>query len=536
MTVDAALLLTPTPSERTDGPTATVRRWLLAGVGGLALALGLFRIGRPAPWGDEAVTVIVVRRSWSGILALSGGADAPMILYYLLAKAWSTALGWLPTLTAVRSLSAVAAALAVVCLAAVAARLSGLAAGVGAGGVLMLLPGFTRYAQEARPYALLVLATTAGWLAWAAWRRPEPGRDGPGVRRVVGSPGGALAYLATLAAAPLLHLFGLLQWPAQLLADLTAPGLAWRARWRRVLLTGGAMVAVLLVVGYPVLSAMVHGTAAAPRQFSRIRNVLAQTITAFTPIEPALPVLVLAGLGLVAGLVRTGVTSPHRDLVRVAALWFLVPLGLGIGLALTRPVLLRARYWQPLLAPLAALAAVALVALAHAVFVLLAPTGTGARRRAVAALAAAAVGLGGVAALVVAAVPHQIAIRQSDGHRVRLAPAVTKVAALLADDPDLPVLVSPRSRSVILVASRPEWTARNPLIRIEDAGTSAWPVEESAEVVAARLLGHDTAVWVLADRGPTKRPVAAPAILDGTGFELVEVSRAGTWWVAVLQR
>jgi hypothetical protein len=550
----ARQLSTPTPLPGEDRGLTLLRRGLLAGIGVLALVAGVFRIGRPAPWADEGVTVLVVRRSWGGILGLAGGADAPMVLYYLLAKAWSQALWWLPTLTAVRTLSATAAALAVVCLAALVARYSGLATGVLAGLLLTGLPGFTRYAQEARPYALLTFATVAGWLAWAAWRRAEPvpsdpgasgagaslagssGTSEPPLRRALTVAAGSWRYLVTLAIAPLVHLFGLLQWPAQVLADLTAPGLAMRARLRRALTTVALMVAVLVVIGYPVLIAVLRGTGPTRlRALSRLDRVFAQTITGFIKIGPAVPLLVLAGVGLLAGLLRSRYTTPQRDLVRVAAWWFAVPLLLGIAIAAVKPALFRARYWQPLLPPLAALAAVGLVVLVQAAFGLVRGTGTVPRRRvAVAAGLALVVGAVGVGAFAVTALPLHARLREPAGHRVSLAPALQRVDSLLAAYPGTPVLVSPRSRSVVFLAARPE--LENPLVRVEDAAASVWPAIESPAAVAGKLEGHDRAIWVLADRGSTPRPVAAPEILDGTGFELVELKRAGTWWVGVLER
>ena len=535
---DIGRLLTPTPGTGSGEPSAWLRRGLLAATGVVALVIGLVQIDRPAPWADEGVTVLVVRRSWQGILALGGGADAPMILYYLLAKAWSSALWWLPTVTAVRTLSAVAAALAVVCLAAIVARLSGLAPAVLAGLLLAGLPGFTRYAQEARPYALLVLATTAGWLAWLAWPRPEaePGRSW--WRTGLRTAGSGWPYVLTLALAPLVHLFGLLQWPAQVLADLTTPGLTIRSRWRRALTTVGVMVGVLVVVGVPVAVAALRGTGPTSlRSLSRLLNVFSQTMTGFIQFPPAIPFLVLVGLGLLSAVVPSRVTTPHRGLVRICALWFVVPLLLGIGLAAVKPAMFRARYWQPLLPPLAALAAIGLVVVVHGSYVLIRSRGTvPAWRATVAAAVAAVVGLAGVGIFVHTVAPQHVRLRQPGGHRIKLAPALARVDALLAEDPGLPVLVSPRSRSVIFIATRPELTASNPLIRVEDLAVTVWPPQEPAAAVAARLEGHDRAIWVLADQGPTKRPVDAPKILAGTGFELVEVKRAGTWWVSVLER
>jgi hypothetical protein len=212
-----------------------------------------------------------------------------------------------------------------------------------------------------------------------------------------------------------------------------------------------------------------------------------------------------------------------------------VPLLLGIAIAAVKPALFRARYWQPLLPPLAALAAVGLVVLVQTAFGLVRGTGTVRRRRvAVAAGLALVVGAVGVGAFAVTALPLHVRLREPAGHRVSLAPALQRVDSLLAAYPGTPVLVSPRSRSVVFLAARPDM--ENPLVRVEDAAVSVWPAIESPAVVAGKLEGHDRAIWVLADRGPTQRPVAAPAILDGTGFELVELKRAGTWWVGVLER
>src|SRR5262249_21919452 len=60
---------------------------------------------------------------------------------------------------------------------ALGARLSGRLAGLLAGIVFALLPSTSRFAVEARPYALTVPVAIAatGLLLWA-WEQPDPGR------------------------------------------------------------------------------------------------------------------------------------------------------------------------------------------------------------------------------------------------------------------------------------------------------------------------------------------------------------------------
>lgn len=110
MTPQAALVrrfLQPPPAGDRFGS----RRVGLLAVSLVALGVALLGIDRPVPWGDEAATMLAVRRDWAGILPLAGGPETVLVPYYVLAKAFAAALPWLPDLVAVRVLSAVAAAI-----------------------------------------------------------------------------------------------------------------------------------------------------------------------------------------------------------------------------------------------------------------------------------------------------------------------------------------------------------------------------------------------------------------------------------------
>lgn len=135
-----------------------LRSWWYAAVPALvALALGVWGLGATGPWLDERYT----------ISALENGLDqhvneAPWLPYYAIAWLW-TGFGNATTIEWVRMLSVVATAAAAVCVAVTAKKLGSTRAGLAAGLVLAMAPGVSRYAQEARTYAVplaLVAAST----------------------------------------------------------------------------------------------------------------------------------------------------------------------------------------------------------------------------------------------------------------------------------------------------------------------------------------------------------------------------------------
>jgi len=146
-------------------------------VGAVGLIAELFGIDVPAPWADEAATVLAVQRPWSGLWALAGGQDAPLLFFYTMAKLWSGLLAWLPPLIGVRTLSAVAGAATAMIVFSLVARRLGVLPALLTATLLIILPGFTRWSQDARPYALLMLTTSAAFLAWDTWRRPDLDTD-----------------------------------------------------------------------------------------------------------------------------------------------------------------------------------------------------------------------------------------------------------------------------------------------------------------------------------------------------------------------
>ncbi len=312
----------------------------------VALTVFLIGITRPYTWTDEGVTYITVHRTWGQLVTLWHGSDAPLLPYYLVTKAWLDVWGWIGgpgvTLLRIRALSAVAAALTAVVVQAFVMRRRGLLAGVLVAAAFIVMPGASRYAQEARPYALLMLATSSCWWAFDRWCALRPVRRGSGSPRSASLvpaaeearrwSGRALAFGALLTvclmAAVLLSPFGGLTWCAlavwsglQLLgrpdeqagsqsaADRPNRGWAsarsWANSWLGSLLP---MVVAGLVVAVPVVHIVQHGRGpvavfgSAPRTLARM--AVQAVLVSYVPPWFALVTVVLV-VTCLANLVQT---------------------------------------------------------------------------------------------------------------------------------------------------------------------------------------------------------------------------------------
>ncbi len=138
--------------------------------------VAMTELSKPSPWRDEAVTLGVSTRSFGQIIHLSKHIDGVLTPYYL---AMHVLLGHRPDVYLARLPSVAATALTAGVLVVLAARLFGLRAAYLAGALFAVLPMTSRYAQEARPYAITglvaVLATllllraletgSTGWFA-----------------------------------------------------------------------------------------------------------------------------------------------------------------------------------------------------------------------------------------------------------------------------------------------------------------------------------------------------------------------------------
>ncbi|PWR08379.1 hypothetical protein DKT68_15875 [Micromonospora acroterricola] len=164
-------------------------------------------LGSAQLWRDELATWSAATRSPGDLARLAGTIDAATGPYYLLMHGWLAVAG--DSTVALRAPAALAMTVAAGLLAVLGAQLVDRRTGLFAGLLFALLPGTSRYGQEARPYALATMLTVlATLLLVTALRRP-------GWARWTG-------YAAAVAALGLTHLIALTVLAAHALVVLVA--------------------------------------------------------------------------------------------------------------------------------------------------------------------------------------------------------------------------------------------------------------------------------------------------------------------------
>lgn len=132
----------------------------------LTVVMGVWGLESTTLWFDEQMTLFA--SSWP----LYHLWEAPLVPYYFLMYAWTFTGDFAPDWW-LRLSSVVTMSLAVGFTAAASRRLVGRRAALGAGITLALMPGVTRYAQEARVYALAVmLVAFSTWILLRVVARP----------------------------------------------------------------------------------------------------------------------------------------------------------------------------------------------------------------------------------------------------------------------------------------------------------------------------------------------------------------------------
>ncbi|WP_433541346.1 glycosyltransferase family 39 protein [Streptosporangium sandarakinum] len=175
----------------------------------MAAAIAGWGITVPSLWRDESVTGMAARMSLPELRALLADIDTVHALYYLLMRPFAALGASGPVELALRLPSLLAFAAAAYGVAVLGRRLAGPAAGLWSGLLYAVLPIMSRYAQEARGYALVsAVAVLATWLLVTALERPS--------RRRFAGYGAAVALLGWL------HLYALLLLAAHAVAVLAA--------------------------------------------------------------------------------------------------------------------------------------------------------------------------------------------------------------------------------------------------------------------------------------------------------------------------
>ncbi|MEU8923709.1 glycosyltransferase family 39 protein [Kitasatospora sp. NPDC048545] len=357
------------------------------------LAVGGYRLGTPDLWRDEIATSTVATRSLGDLLRLLQHIDASNGAYYLLMHGWTAVFGDSTVALRIPSVLAMAGAAAFVAL--TARRLfGGRVAAVGAGLLFTVPPLVSRYAQEARSYALVTCAIAAAtYFLLRALERPTWRRWAP--------------YCAAMAVAGAGHLISFSTLAGQ--AALVALHL-WRTREapdRRLLWQYPLAVAVAAL---PVLPVVLLGSSQSDRQLGWITTPSLSRLAHFGehlfgsgPVSYlfvllAVPALALPGRRLQAWQVLLLAELP------VVSVWLVSRLG-GTSYFIDRYLLFTVPAWAVLAGGGVGAAYGALVARARRV-----PE----PRRAVAAAGLLAVGLLAVPA--VAALPEQPAVRYVGSH------------------------------------------------------------------------------------------------------------------------
>jgi mannosyltransferase len=290
---------------------------ILVGLTVIGAALRFATLNVQSVWGDEAATIILVHRSFGGMLSHLASSESAPPLYYVLAWVWTKVFG--TGAIGFRSLSAVAGTLTIPVLFACGREISE-RIGLWAAALATFSPAMYYYSQEARAYALLVLFSG---LAFLCWQRALRLRD----RR-------SLAWWAAASAlAVLTHYFAVFLFLPEAILLIRRIGL------RRVWAPVGAVCVVGLALAPLAIKQRSDGKAKWIEESSLV-NRIAETVKQFlvglygpAEIETAV-VSGLLGLAILALVVRRSNREERTgalDAAIVAAAGVALPLLLAAG-------------------------------------------------------------------------------------------------------------------------------------------------------------------------------------------------------------
>jgi mannosyltransferase len=270
-----------------------------------ALVVG-YQAGRPDPWRDEFATWSAATRTVPEILALGRHIDGVIVPYYLFLHVW---IGWFgDSVIAMRVPSILASVATAGVVAVLARRFWGNAAGLLGGLLFAVLPTTSRYAQEARGYAIATLFATLGTLVLARSLSRSRWWHWAG-------------YGLCVALAGLAHLTSLLLLAGHLVAVLTAVRRDGRRRALWWLLAAAAGTGVVLVLTR-------HGLGQHDVQLEWLKRATATDLANAAGTVFEVPILGGAVPALALFALRRDGRGPAT--VGAALLWFAVLLPVGL--------------------------------------------------------------------------------------------------------------------------------------------------------------------------------------------------------------
>jgi hypothetical protein len=315
-------------------------------VGALAFMLGLVRIGNKSLWFDEAVSATFSDRSFPQLLPEITGGDPNMSLYYVLLNLWRRMFG--DSEFALRSMSALAGAGAVVAIYILGTRLFSRRTGTFAAVLLAVNAFMIQYAQTARGYTLVAFLVTLSCYLFVC----ELARPSVGVR---------VAYVVVSVAAVYVHYFAALVLIAQFCA-LAFLGL-------RQHLTRARIATALTVIAL-CLPAMVFARTGGTSRINwipplKLLSVPAVIVKMAGGSETLTAVFCLAGAWAIWRVVverRLDGDLPRDWSLLFVLMWVAVPFVIAFGVSLRRPLFL-AQYLIVCLPALCLMSAAALSAI-----------------------------------------------------------------------------------------------------------------------------------------------------------------------------
>lgn len=324
------------------GPSAGVATL----VGALAFILGLVRIGSKSFWFDEAVSADFADRSFRDLWPEITGRDPNMSLYYVLLNLWRRLFG--DSEFALRSMSALAAAGAVVAIYVLGTRLFSRRTGTFAAVLLAVNAFMIEYAQTARGYTLVACLVTLSCYFFVT----ELARPSVGVR---------VAYVVVSAAAVYVHYFAALVLIAQLCA------LAFLERPHRMTAARIAMALAVIALCVPaVIFARAGGTGRIdwipPLKLLSVPAVIARMAGGSETLTVVFCVAGVWAIWRIVGEWRLDGDRPRDWSLLFVLMWLLVPFVIVFGVSLRRPLFL-AQYLIVCLPALCLMSAAALSAI-----------------------------------------------------------------------------------------------------------------------------------------------------------------------------